>query len=567
MNTSTLSGRLATALALVGFAAPGFAQVNFCVRGAPNCAEGQPTQLPPFVDTFTSPVFPINISLEVPKYTGAETLVGVALKFELSTIGEVSYTNDTTASCFNVTWSHVTNIGPIASPDAPLCPSFPINVPPIDRSGTFAFTPSGGTSVEVLNPDGYCDVCPISPAITVGPLVDAANLAAFTGPGTVEFTSSASAVSGCLGACTPGQCAFDVSLVASVRVIYYVCAEEPPESGCVCNGPSPHYREPGSLLLFPEFDNLPGDLTVITVTNADCTQRSGDTIIEYIYINKDTCGEFNRTETLTPCDTLTLLTTVHNPGQQQGYLYVFAKDADDNAIVSNNLIGNLLVISGFNSFDYSINPVAFKGIGNAIGTIQPQGAHTDLDNDGLLDLDGREYEPAPDSITIPRFLGQDDMPGPGLFQSQLIMINLSGGAAFDETVLDCLIYNDNEIAFSFTPTFDCWEKSYLRDLSLGFANEFLKQEDDPAEIVGAPQRESGWICCDGLVANSITEEILDPAFYMVLVERVGNFGVADLPFECGFQTNGTLLPRANNGDGDIDSTGDGIPDPQPDDNM
>jgi hypothetical protein len=69
------------------------------------------------------------------------------------------------------------------------------------------------------------------------------------------------------------------------------------------------------------------------------------------------------------------------------------------------------------------------------------------------------------------------------------------------------------------------------------------------------------------VAVSSQETIVDPAFYMVLIERVGIFAVADLPFECGSQVNGTLLPRSLFGDGDIDLDGDGIPDPVDGDNQ
>ena len=79
-------------------------------------------------------------------------------------------------------------------------------------------------------------------------------------------------------------------------------------------------------------------------------------------------------------------------------------------------------------------------------------------------------------------------------------------------------------------------------------NAILFADDD--EIIGATTREAGWLCCDGAVATSTQETIMDPAFYMVLVERVGSYGVADLPFECGTQDNGALIPRDILGDGD-----------------
>lgn len=358
-----------------------------------------------------------------------------------------------------------------------------------------------------------------------------------TGCGVIDFTS-------------------DIFTDLFIRVTYTYCI--PPDTttteGCACSGPSPHYRRPGSLLLYPEFDNRAGDVTILTLTNTDCGVNSPDVTVEIVYIEKDGCSEFNRTITLTACDTLTLLTNVHNPNHQQGYAYAFAKNAQGTPIVWNHLIGNLLVVSGIEAFDYSVNPVVFGGIGSASGIPQPDGSTTNLDGDTIRDLDGAEYEPAPDVITIPRFLGQD-YPGPkgggGPIHSQVILIALSGGQQFTETAIDCLLYNDNEEDFSFTHTFYCWEKPFLLDIAPAASNVFLKTTDhDPDEIVGAPQREAGWICCDGLVASSSQESIMDPAFYMLLVERIGTYAAADLPFECGVQYNGALLPRNLLGDGD-----------------
>lgn len=341
-----------------------------------------------------------------------------------------------------------------------------------------------------------------------------------------------------------------------VEVTYTFCATDGGGDGvCPCTGPSPHYRRPGSLLLYPEFDNRDGNVTLITVTNTKCDFTDGDVRIEIRYINETNCAEDNFTRTLTACDTFSFLTKALNPNPRQGYIYIYAKDAQNRPIVWNHLIGSLLVISGIETFDYSINPVAFRGIGSPGGNEQPDRALADLDGDGILDLDGREYEPAPDVITIPRFLGQDtttmgDGPG-GLYQSQLILIALSGGQQFTTTV-DFCIYNDNEELFSSEWTFYCWDKPYLTDITFLFGNQFLKNSTNhnPLEIFGANSRESGWMAIQGAVASSSQEDIDDPAFYAVLVERVGSYAVSDLPWECGFQFNGALLPRDLLGDGD-----------------
>ena len=117
-------------------------------------------------------------------------------------------------------------------------------------------------------------------------------------------------------------------------------------------------RNPGSLLLYPEFDNRSGDVTVLTVTNV----VDAEIDVEFMYIGVEgadgapvNCEEFNRTETLTGMDTLTLLTRAHNPQQERGYVYVFAKSGGQ-ATVHNGLIGSALVINGIENFDYSVNP-------------------------------------------------------------------------------------------------------------------------------------------------------------------------------------------------------------------
>ncbi len=123
-------------------------------------------------------------------------------------------------------------------------------------------------------------------------------------------------------------------------------------------------RNPGSLLLFPEFDNRQANLTLLTVTNTNGDTLNGTIKVEFVYIGKYgannqtlDCLEFNRTHTLTPNDTLSVITSAHNPGQEQGYVYVFAKDKDTGvAKVFNHLIGNEMTIMGIEALDYSLNP-------------------------------------------------------------------------------------------------------------------------------------------------------------------------------------------------------------------
>jgi len=298
-------------------------------------------------------------------------------------------------------------------------------------------------------------------------------------------------------------------------------------------------RNPGSLLLYPEFDNTAGVVTVVTVTNVD----AADVTVEFKYIGvfglqgPVNCEEFNRNEDLTGNDTLTLITNFHNPQQELGFLYVYAKDENGDPRVHNGLIGNLLVVNGIQAFNFSMNAVAFDGLGG------------DADGDGLRDLDGvSEYEAAPGEILVPRFFGQ----GQGSpFASQLILIGLAGGAQFNTSV-DFLIYNDNEEVFSAEYTFHCWDRVPLLAISGIFSNQFLQQftNHDLLEVVGAPAIEAGWFSLQGALANSPTTTIAYPAVYAVLVEQTvqNGIGVSDLPWERGSNDTGQLYPRSNNGE-------------------
>ncbi len=307
-----------------------------------------------------------------------------------------------------------------------------------------------------------------------------------------------------------------------------------------------HRRACGSLLLYPEFDNRQGVTTLLTVTNKNCELTGNPQVdnidVEFVYINRVGCSEFNRVVTLTPCDTFTVLTRAHNPNANQGYVYVFARRFQNGPPVSyNGLIGQQLVLDGLLAFEYSVNAVAFE-------SPLPQGALSDLNGNGLRDLDGLEYYEAPDEILIPRFIGQcvpgGGMAPPACVESKLILINLTGGAKFLTTV-DFLIYNDNEQQFSAEYSFICWDDPKLLQISGVFANDFLRFNTlhDPEEIVGAPLLESGWFRFNGAIASSTVVDIPSPAVYGVLIERIGIYVAGDLPFELCSQTNGALLAR------------------------
>lgn len=316
-------------------------------------------------------------------------------------------------------------------------------------------------------------------------------------------------------------------------------------------------RNPGSLLLFPEFDNRSSHLTLLTVTNTNTginpDGSNGTVRVEFVYIGRYgandsvlNCLETNRTETLTANDTLSLLTSYHNPNHEQGYVYAFARSVQTGkAVAFNFLIGNVLTLESIDQLEYSMNPVAFKGFDT--------NGETDKDHDNVRDLDGFEYEKVPDEIYIPRFIGSSTQAGNtsgGTYDSELILLALSGGTRFD-TIINFWIYNDNEEAFSAQYQIHCWDRVKLRNINGVFTQDFLRNYTNHAanEIIGANTVESGWIRVYGGNAYSSAENISDPAVYAVLVERIGGYGAADLPFEStNLQGNGDLLPTTILGD-------------------
>ncbi|MFT7670147.1 MAG: hypothetical protein ACI8X5_002854 [Planctomycetota bacterium] len=251
-------------------------------------------------------------------------------------------------------------------------------------------------------------------------------------------------------------------------------------------------------------------------------------------LNDLDCSEFDRYEELTPNDTLTLITKAHNPSLEQGFLRVVAVDEQNNPIGFDHLIGNTLVLNGYESVEYSINPVDYRA------AVAP-GALTDVDADGIRDLNGIEYEMTPGQILIPRFFGQ----GP-VFFSELLLVSLSGGRKF-ETTVDFLVSNDNEVTFSTEHTFRCWDKVSLGSISHLFSAEFLEKNSGNDEEEDINGLESGWIKIDGGVASSATVSIPDPAFYAVLIERIQTKASASLPFESCLQS-GHLLSNSLDGD-------------------
>jgi hypothetical protein len=303
---------------------------------------------------------------------------------------------------------------------------------------------------------------------------------------------------------------------------------------------------PGSLLIYPLFDNNRGGIYTITVTNtnSDTTPLpqglllAGTVDVEFVYINGSTCLEFNRTRRLTPNDTLTVTTLHDNPNQAEGYVYVFAKSpTTGKAIKFDWLAGDSFQVAPSLLGGLDVAPVVFKaGAGLAAG------ANTDVDNDGVRDLNGNEYEQVGDELLVPRFVADKD----GQSEPELILIGLTGKNF--TTIVNFLVYNDNEEVFSAQYAFDCWDRNDLHDISEVFSNGFLLSTNhavgESVTYLPGQTLETGWFRMDGAVAFSSAATVTDPAFLAMRIERIredGPIAGSSLPYAIGEQSNGDLV--------------------------
>jgi len=294
-------------------------------------------------------------------------------------------------------------------------------------------------------------------------------------------------------------------------------------------------NDPGSLMIFPEYDSRQGSYTFLTVTNVNSSESVR---VHFNFVDGEDCGTNNAFETLTPRDTITFYSTALSPTPGRGFCYAYARGITNAAAIDfDYLIASQITLDGMSGSEYQLNALMFEGKTG-------EGNPTDLDNDGRRDMDGLEYGATPDRIAIPRFFGQIE--GEGQARAELILIGLTG-TKFDTTV-DFLIYNDNEEVFSSQHTFDCWDRVPLLSISGAFSNDFLANftNNDPGEIQGFPVFESGWFVMNGAVASSTATSVGQPAMLAVMVE-VSRLSSASLPYTIGEQTNGQLLSQSVSG--------------------
>ncbi len=192
-------------------------------------------------------------------------------------------------------------------------------------------------------------------------------------------------------------------------------------------------NDPGSLLLFPEYDTRPGSVTFLTVTNTNADAVTGSIRVHFNYVDGQSCLKMDAQELLTPRDTITVMARAHAPGHGRGFCYAFALGITaPGAVDFDHLIGSVIVLDGSTTSQYTMNALVFEGKTG-------EGMPTDVDMDGIRDLDGLEYAMAPDKIAVPRFFGQFP-PDPGARDpyAELVLVGLTGTRGLSLTAFDMI---------------------------------------------------------------------------------------------------------------------------------
>ncbi|MEZ5978434.1 MAG: hypothetical protein R3F34_09470 [Planctomycetota bacterium] len=304
-------------------------------------------------------------------------------------------------------------------------------------------------------------------------------------------------------------------------------------------------REPGSVLVYPVHRSELFNPAVFNVVNVTNTNRNGngETDIHFQYVNVTAtpggflfanCTIADRVETLTPADTLSVLTSCHNGAfGSEGYLVVSAMDPVlvDTYWSFNWLIGSEQIVSAGGGI-YSLNAIPFR-------SPQANFADTDLDQDGRRDFDGQEYETIPDELYIDSYIGA--------IAGNIVLISLTGPEFL--THVEFIVFNDDEFQLSAQYDFACWANTPLSTISGYFtALGLATTPDDPTELdINCDQIQefdTGWAIVRPTFSLSITSpNITNPAVLGALTNDAAPFMNARLMWESTTKQDNGSFPN------------------------
>ncbi len=440
---------------------------------------------------------PWSATVSIPRFPDSTgVLTDVRIVMRVNTIGSAGFENRSAVvaqATANVTGT-VTATFPAPNPSCSASTTVPVSVsaPPFDGVNDF-----GGTSDGILTN---------LPGTNTGS-VAATDIGQFLGAGTLSV--SASALNQSTVNALPNFGMRPGLVVGAEIEVTYVYTPHPdcdgdgipdslepdadsdglPDDCDVDPAPAPELggSRPGSLLVFPEFDHRPAEVTMLTLTNT-APDGTVPTEVQVVYVSS-ACTTTDLVLTMPPRDTVTFLSNYNNSPNLRGYAYAFARNpANDSKWSYDHLVGSALRMTVVDAYTHGYSAISFQS------PVVPFEL-TDLDADGVADLDGLEYVQAPEKLLIPRFLGSTSQRS-----NDLILINLTGGTAF-QAVANFLIYNDNMEVFSAQTSLGCWSRTSLESISSATTHNFLVQTNHAVdEVLGAPFIEAGWIEIDGGIA-------------------------------------------------------------------
>jgi hypothetical protein len=281
----------------------------------------------------------------------------------------------------------------------------------------------------------------------------------------------------------------------------------------------PGMMTPGSVLIFPLVDFGGPARTIVTITNLNTSRvvcaggfRVGDVRIYVQAKNGANCLITDRTETLTPGDTLSFRVDEFIPGASgEDWLWVEALDPvtgrpiDFDFLIGSANLGELHPNQKWWYGAYSFKSFVAEG-GSPFGSTPCGHAFTGPVGDPDLDFDGVEYAGFPQRLLLDFFVGEGtppELPAGTIVSSRLVLVS----PAATPTTVAMVINNNNEDEYSRSFQFTCLRSTQLAAVSPETTEGVMRMSYDAGELGGLP---TGWISMRG--TNGILGVFVQRAF-------------------------------------------------------
>ena len=303
----------------------------------------------------------------------------------------------------------------------------------------------------------------------------------------------------------------------------------------------PSTDKAASVLVFPLYDSRDTTDTILSITNTNTSSeyceeadtRAGDVRLHFQYIDGDTWADFPRFEHLTPGDTLSVLTSQHNPEWSYGFVVVTAFSPVDSsqAISFDWLIGSATVVRADMDRAWSYRPCGFRAIADR--TDPCEYVDTDFDVDSARDFDGEEYERFPRRLRLASFLSKNES-----FDNRIALLTLASSIHQAET--EFVIWNNIEQKFSRTLQFSVFFEGDLSEIS-----QIVRDLDGNRDEIGFLDIESGWIEIEGTrildaAGNPVLNRGGGPAIPPILAVYGGSAAGTDAAYGHALHFDGVL---------------------------